>query len=192
MGRRRSAGTGTPATRYLYMSACCSSSSYCAAVKGGGLATAAAHLAPIMCCCASSPTLQPHDATTHISPPPRQQERRESEGESEGLRGERGGAAEGEDEGGPVVGCRRQGGKGHRHICCRYLSLPHTHTHSLCAPLSLSLLSAACLRPLSFNVLCFCLLLGWSVSLSLCPASLVVAPWAVCKLMRARLQAGSA
>lgn len=34
------------------------------------------------------------------------------------LRGERGGAAEGEERGGAVVvGCRRQGGKGHRHIC---------------------------------------------------------------------------
>jgi hypothetical protein len=34
------------------------------------------------------------------------------------LRGERGGAAEGEEgRGGVVVCCRRQGGKGHRHIC---------------------------------------------------------------------------
>ena len=42
-----------------------------------------------------------------------------------GLRGERGGAAEGEEGGGAVVGCRRQGGKGHRHICCSLsLSLP--------------------------------------------------------------------
>ena len=43
MGTTRSGGTATPATRYLYMSACCSSSSYCAGVNGTGLA---AHLAP--------------------------------------------------------------------------------------------------------------------------------------------------
>lgn len=42
-----------------------------------------------------------------------------------------------------MVGCRRQGGKGHRHIC-----------------FSLSLRSAAA-SGLSFNVLCFCLLPGW-------------------------------
>jgi len=45
---RRSGKTGTPATRYLYMSAWCSSSSYCAPVKGAGLA---AHLTPLIVCC---------------------------------------------------------------------------------------------------------------------------------------------
>lgn len=74
-----------------------------------------------------------------------------------GDRVERGGAAEGEDGGGgAVVGCRRQGGKGHRHICC-----------------SRSLSSASCLSGLSFNVPCSCLLLlalpglGCSVSFPL-------------------------
>jgi hypothetical protein len=49
MGRRRSGGTGTPAMRYLYMSACCSSSAHCAAVKTA---------APRGCCwCGYPPTL---------------------------------------------------------------------------------------------------------------------------------------
>jgi hypothetical protein len=48
MGRRRSGGTGTPAMRYLYMSACCSSSAHCAAVKTA---------APRGCCwCGYPPT----------------------------------------------------------------------------------------------------------------------------------------
>jgi hypothetical protein len=55
MGSTRSGGTGTPATRYLIMSAYCSSSSYCADMNSTGLA---AHLTLI---CAFS---------TYPSPPP--------------------------------------------------------------------------------------------------------------------------
>jgi hypothetical protein len=85
MGTTRSGGTGTPATRYLYMSACCSSSSYCAGVNGSGLV----HL-PLNC--ASPPPLPLHQHTCrHVvrskeNRTNEQRRRRERESKEEGSR----------------------------------------------------------------------------------------------------------
>lgn len=119
------------------MSACCWSSSYCACVNGAHLPLIAA------CCCASSPALRTkrtkrraklggldRDACGQLHAAAERGKKRERKSEQSdeaggalrmegGLRGERRGAAEWEEGGGggAVVGCRRQGGKGHRHIC---------------------------------------------------------------------------
>jgi hypothetical protein len=82
-----------------------------------------------------------------------------------------------------VVGCRRQGGKGHRHICRSIYQLA-------------SLSSAACgcwlvcLPPpgLSFNVPCFCLLPPTcllALSLSTNPRSLAAVLLCACEVGRA-------
>jgi hypothetical protein len=133
MGTTRSGGTGTPATRYLYMSACCSSSSYCAGVNGSGLA----HL-PLSCASSAIPPppaaalpLHQHRHATTLELRTGQTNKTTTEEQrrvvvARCLRGgERGGAAaEGEERGGgdggavvaPSSSCRGMRGIRHRHL----------------------------------------------------------------------------
>jgi hypothetical protein len=150
MGTTRSGGTGTPATRYLYMSACCSSSSYCTGVNGSGLA----HLLLICASSANPPAaaaalpLHQHTDATTLEPRTGQTNKTMTE-EQRGVvvarclrGGERGGAAaEGEERGGGGGGagvaasssCRGKRGIMHRHLSClsRAVLAPRGRPHPL-------------------------------------------------------------